>query len=80
MNQSQFLNVSITLTLHVPDQFQDNLITSFLKTSKSTSSEEDLGVTQMVSISGELNLVHQSIDISSIMMQAAKSIPKSTIV
>merc|ERR1719471_2057153 len=54
-------NVSIAVTLHPSDKLEYNLITSLLKSSKSTSPEKDLGVTQAISLSGEFNLVQQSI-------------------
>jgi len=55
------LDISIAVTLHPSDQLEYNFITSLLKTSKSTSPEENFGVTQTVSLSGELNLVKKSI-------------------
>jgi hypothetical protein len=50
------------LSLEESDELQDNIITSLFKTSKSTSSEEDQGVTKPVSVPAELDLVHESID------------------
>jgi hypothetical protein len=64
------LNVSQALTLEPPDQFQHNVVTIFLKTSQSTSSEEDFGVAKTISISGEINLVHQGIDTSLVVRRA----------
>merc|ERR1712012_1205990 len=52
------------LSLDEADPFDDQVITSLLKTSKSSSSEEDKGVSQPVSVSGEVDLVHESVDSS----------------
>merc|ERR1719150_587140 len=41
--------------------FDDQLISVFLKLGKSTSSEEDKSVAKSVSLSGEVDLVHESI-------------------
>merc|ERR1712012_1462220 len=50
------------LSLDEADPFDDQVITSLLKSSKSSGSEEDKGVSQPVSVSGEVDLVHESVD------------------
>merc|ERR1719422_518531 len=49
------------LSLDLADPFDDKVITGLLKTGKSTSSEEDKGVSQPVSVPGEADLVHESV-------------------
>jgi len=58
------LDAFVDLSLQVSDQFIDNVVTSFLKLSKSTSSEEDQSVSKTVPLPIELNFVHESIDSS----------------
>merc|ERR1719367_2730082 len=48
-------------SLDESDPFDDQVITSLLKTSKSSSSEEDKSVSQPVSLPVKSNLVHESI-------------------
>merc|ERR1711963_765474 len=48
-------------SLDESDPFDDQVITSLLKTSKSSSSEEDKGVSQPVSLPVKSNLVHEGI-------------------
>merc|ERR1711963_704348 len=48
-------------SLDESDPFDDQVITSLLKTSKSSSSEEDKSVSQSVSLSVKSNLVHEGI-------------------
>merc|ERR1719151_175925 len=50
------------LSLGHSDPFDDKLITSLLKTGKSSGSEEDEGVSQPVSVTGEVDLVHEGVD------------------
>merc|ERR1719394_35582 len=49
------------LSLDESDPFDDQVITSLLKTSKSSSSEEDKSVSQPVSLTVKSNLVHEGI-------------------
>merc|ERR1719471_122442 len=49
------------LSLDHSDPLEDELITSLLETSQSSGSEEDEGVSQPVPVTGELDLVHQSV-------------------
>merc|ERR1719336_3549149 len=49
------------LSLDLADPFDDEVIASLLKSGKSTSSEEDEGVSQPVSVPGEADLVHKSV-------------------
>merc|ERR1711963_455123 len=48
-------------SLDESDPFDDQVITSLLKTSKSSSSEEDKGMSQPVSLTVKSNLVHEGI-------------------
>merc|ERR1711963_257564 len=48
-------------SLDESDPFDDQVITSLLKTSKSSSSEEDKGMSQPVSLTVKANLVHEGI-------------------
>merc|ERR1719225_288080 len=48
-------------SLDLADPFDDEVITSLLKTGESTGSEEDKGVSQPVSLPAEADLVHESI-------------------
>jgi len=49
------------LSLDHSDPFDDQVVTSLLKLGKSTSSEEDKGVSKPISLSVKSNLVHESI-------------------
>merc|ERR1719166_897383 len=49
------------LSLDHSDPLENKLITSLLETSQSSGSEEDEGVSQPVPVTGELDLVHQSV-------------------
>merc|ERR1719228_686866 len=49
------------LSLDESNPFDDQVITSLLKLGKSTSSEEDKGVSKPISLSVKSNLVHESI-------------------
>merc|ERR1719156_56041 len=49
------------LSLDKSNPFDDQVITSLLKLGKSTSSEEDKGVSKPISLSVKSNLVHESI-------------------
>merc|ERR1719297_568439 len=55
------LDSHVHLTLDHSQPFQDKFISLFLKLGKSSSSEEDKSVSKPISISGELDLVHESI-------------------
>merc|ERR1719210_2299314 len=50
-----------SLSLDESDPLEDKIITSLLKLGKSSSSEEDKGVSQPVSLSVKANLVHEGI-------------------
>merc|ERR1719356_78143 len=50
-----------SFSLDESDPFDDQVITSFLKLGKSSSSEEDKGVSKPVSLSVKANLVHEGI-------------------
>merc|ERR1712012_803247 len=49
------------LTLKEANKLQYNVISLFFKKSKSTSSEEDKSVTKTISLTREINLIHESI-------------------
>merc|ERR1719428_2452764 len=49
------------LSLDHSDPLEDEVITSLLKTSQSSGSEEDEGVSQPVPVTGEVDLVHQGV-------------------
>merc|ERR1719297_681614 len=55
------LDSHVHLSLDHSQPFQDKFISLFLKLGKSSSSEEDKSVSKPISISGELDLVHESI-------------------
>ena len=57
-------------TLEIPEKFQHNVITSFLKDGKSSSSEEDHGMAKPIALAAELNLVHKGIDSSFVILRA----------
>merc|ERR1712012_542739 len=68
------------LSLDEADPFDDQVITSLLKSSKSSGSEEDKGVSQPVSVSGEVDLVHESVDCSLVVAGAGNlSLSKTSI-
>merc|ERR1712012_1100676 len=68
------------LSLDETNPFDDQVITSLLKTSKSSGSEEDKSVSQPVSVSGEVDLVHESVDSSLVVVGAGNlSLSKTSI-
>merc|ERR1719239_84676 len=59
-----------SLTLHVADKLQDNVISLLLQEGKGTSAEEDKSVSKTIPLTRELNLVHKSIGASLVVIRA----------
>jgi len=61
LSKLDVLDTLVDLSLEESEPFDDELVTVLLKLGKSSSSEEDKSVSKPISLSWELNLVHESI-------------------